>query len=62
MTREPGWSRSCSAQRLESGRPLASGIAHDFNNLLTVVLSLAGLAQDNLPADHPGRDDLRRIA
>jgi PAS domain S-box-containing protein len=40
---------------------LASGIAHDFNNLLTVVLTLADLAQHHLPADHPARDDLRRI-
>jgi len=49
------------AQRLELIGRLASGIAHDFNNLLTVVLTLAELARNSLPADHPARDDLRRI-
>ncbi len=50
------------AQRLELIGRVSSGIAHDFNNLLTVVLTLAQLAQESLPEDHPARDDLRRIA
>jgi PAS domain S-box-containing protein len=50
------------AQRLELIGRLASGIAHDFNNLLTVVLTLAELARNSLPEDHPTRDDLRRIS
>jgi PAS domain S-box-containing protein len=49
------------AQRLELVGRLASGIAHDFNNLLTVVLTLSDLAKTHLPAEHPVRDDLRRI-
>jgi PAS domain S-box-containing protein len=50
------------AQRLELIGRLASGIAHDFNNLLTVVLTLAELARNSLPMDHPTLDDLRRIS
>jgi len=50
------------AQRLELIGRVASGIAHDFNNLLTVVLTLAELAQNSLPPEHPARDDLRRIS
>jgi signal transduction histidine kinase len=49
------------AQRLDLIGRLASGIAHDFNNLLTVVLTLAEVARNSLPEDHPTRDDLRRI-
>jgi PAS domain S-box-containing protein len=49
------------SHRLELVGRLAGGIAHDFNNLLTVVLTLAYLARDQLPTDHPVRDDLRRI-
>jgi two-component system, cell cycle sensor histidine kinase and response regulator CckA len=49
------------AQRLELIGRLSSGIAHDFNNLLTVVLSLAELAHESLPPDHPVHDDLNRI-
>jgi two-component system, cell cycle sensor histidine kinase and response regulator CckA len=49
------------AQRLELIGRLSSGVTHDFNNLLTVVLSLAELAHENLPPDHPVHDDLHRI-
>ena len=49
------------AQRQELVGRLASGIAHDFNNLLTVVLTLAELAKEHLPGEHPVREDLRRI-
>jgi PAS domain S-box-containing protein len=49
------------AQRLELIGRLSSGIAHDFNNLLAVVMSLTDLARDNLPDEHPVRDDLQRI-
>jgi PAS domain S-box-containing protein len=50
------------AQRLELVGHLTSGIAHDFNNLLTVIMTLADLARDRLPADHPVRNDLGRIS
>jgi PAS domain S-box-containing protein len=50
------------SQRMELVGRLASGIAHDFNNLLTVVLSLAQLAKDKVPADHPLQEDLDYIA
>jgi PAS domain S-box-containing protein len=50
------------SQRVELVGRLASGIAHDFNNLLTVVLSLAQLAKDKVPPDHPIVEDLDYIA
>jgi PAS domain S-box-containing protein len=50
------------AQRLELIGRLASGITHDFSNLLSVILMLADLVRNELPEDHPSRDDLRRIA
>src|SRR4029077_4062983 len=40
---------------------LASGTVHDFNNLLTVLMSLAGLAKAELPADHAAQQYLTRI-
>lgn len=49
------------AQRLELVGRLASGTVHDVNNLLAVMMGLAGLAQRNLPAEHPARNDLARI-
>jgi len=49
------------SQKMEVVGTLAGGIAHDFNNLLTGIGGLAELAQDQLPADSPVRDDLSKI-
>jgi PAS domain S-box-containing protein len=49
------------AQKLESIGRLSGGIAHDFNNLLTTIVGAAELATDELPPDHPARQDLQII-
>src|SRR5262249_54630079 len=62
LTRERRLERALQrAQAVELVGRLASGVAHDFNSLLTVILSLAELARDSLPADHPVQADLGRI-
>jgi len=63
LTRERQLERELQhAHRLDLIGRLASGVAHDFQNLLTVILNLADLARDDLPADHPAADNLTRIA
>jgi two-component system cell cycle sensor histidine kinase/response regulator CckA len=49
------------AQKLESLGVMAGGLAHDFNNLLVSVLGYAGLAEMELPADSPARENIQRI-
>ena len=46
-------------EKLESLGLLARGFAHDFNNLLTVLLGNLSLAELSLPAEAPGRAELR---
>lgn len=49
------------AQKMEAVGQLAGGIAHDFNNLLTAILGYCHLMLDEMPEDHPLRQDLVEI-
>lgn len=49
------------AQKMEAIGRLAGGIAHDFNNILTAISANAELAMEDLPGDHPVREDLAEI-
>ena len=49
------------AERLDSLGQLAGGIAHDFNNLLAVISGYADMLIEELPDDHPSRDDAAGI-
>jgi PAS domain S-box-containing protein len=49
------------AQKMEAIGTLAGGIAHDFNNVLGAILGNAGLALDELAADHPVAPRLAQI-
>ncbi len=49
------------SQKLEAVGRLAAGIAHDFNNLLSVVLGYAEELLVELPAQGPGREEIKEI-
>src|SRR6266542_5342092 len=46
-------------QKMESIGQLAGGIAHDFNNMLSAIIGVIGIAQEQLPEDHPAQHDLK---
>jgi PAS domain S-box-containing protein len=49
------------SQKIESIGLLAGGIAHDFNNLLMSIIGYCDLANEQLPKNHPVKDDLKEI-
>jgi PAS domain S-box-containing protein len=54
-------SRMLQTQKMESLGILAGGIAHDFNNLLVGVIGNSGMAQSELPPDHPAMESLKEV-
>jgi PAS domain S-box-containing protein len=53
--------RLARAERMESLGILAGGVAHDLNNILGPVVGYPDLILDDLPPDHPVRDDIIEI-
>ncbi len=49
------------SEKLASMGQLAAGIAHEVNNPLGTVLMLSHILLDELPPDHPQREDLQMI-
>ncbi len=49
------------SQKMETVGTLAGGIAHDFNNILSPIMGYADLALNDLPGDHPARDDIEQV-
>ncbi|NDY71313.1 hybrid sensor histidine kinase/response regulator [Desulfobacter hydrogenophilus] len=49
------------AQKMEVIGAFSGGIAHDFNNILGAIINCSELALENLPVDHPVREDLEHV-
>ena len=49
------------SQKIEAIGVLAGGIAHDFNNILYPIIGFAEMSLDDLPEDHPVRENLEDI-
>lgn len=49
------------AQKMEVIGAFSGGIAHDFNNILGAIINCSELALEDLPADHPVREDLAHV-
>ncbi|MBU3953037.1 MAG: PAS domain S-box protein, partial [Proteobacteria bacterium] len=49
------------SQKMESIGSLAGGIAHDFNNILHPILGFAEMSLEDLPKNHPVRENLEDI-
>ena len=54
-------SRVAQSERLASIGMLAAGVAHEVNNPLGGILALTALTLEDLPEDHPDRDNLEEV-
>jgi two-component system cell cycle sensor histidine kinase/response regulator CckA len=54
-------SRLQAAQRLDAVGVIAGGVAHEVNNMMQVVLGMAALLRESIPAGDPHSADLREI-
>jgi len=49
------------AQKMEVIGAFSGGIAHDFNNILGAIINCSELALEDLPKDHPVREDVKHV-